>query len=87
LRAAPRRALLCARRPPPKERNVIVNLIANIVGALGAIAFVGFFALKVGALPLILIVALSLALMVFSFYDDMRNDREKARLLSGNGSK
>jgi hypothetical protein len=87
LPAAPRRALLCARRRPHKERNVIVNLIANIVGALGAIAFVGFFALKVGALPLILIVALSLALMVFSFYDDMRNDREKARLLSGNGRK
>ena len=57
----------------------MVNIIANIFGALGAIVFVGFFAYKVAEPPLIVIVVLCLALMVYSFYDDMRNDRTIAQ--------
>ena len=63
----------------------MVNLIANIVGALGAIVFVGFFAYKVDRIPLIIIVACCLALMIYSFYDDMRNDRTLAQLRRKNG--
>jgi hypothetical protein len=56
-----------------------MNLIANVIGALGAIAYVGFFAYKVGELPLTIIVTICLALMVYAFYDDTRRDRAVAR--------
>jgi hypothetical protein len=62
----------------------VVNLIANIVGALGASVFVGFFAYKVEKLPLTIIVVFCLALMIYSFYDDMRNDRTIADYHSKN---
>ena len=61
---------------------MVVNLIANIIGAVGAIVFVGFFAYKVGEPPLTVIVVLCLALMIYSFYDDLKTDREKARILN-----
>jgi hypothetical protein len=57
----------------------VVNIGANIFGALGAIVYVGFFAYKVGAPPLDIIVTCCLALMVYSFYDDIREERAKAR--------
>ena len=63
----------------------MVNLIANIIGSLGAIVFVGFFAYKIDKLPLIIIVGFCLALMLFSFYQDMRNDRTLAQLRGKNG--
>ena len=66
---------------------MIVNLVANIIGAVGAIVFVGFFAYKVGEPPLTIIVVLCLALMIYSFYDDMKTDREKARILSEHARK
>jgi len=59
----------------------MVNLIAYIIGSAGAAVFVGFFAYKVDELPLTAIVTLSLALMVYSFYDDIRSDAEKARII------
>lgn len=61
------------------EKKSVVNIIAYIVGACGAILYVGFFAYKVEAPPLDIIVTCSLALMVYSFYDDWREDRAKAR--------
>ena len=66
----------------------MINLIANTIGALGAIVFVGFFAYKVEQPPLTIIVIVCLALMVYSFYDDMRNDRTIAKFhreTSGDG--
>jgi hypothetical protein len=62
----------------------VVNLIANTVGAVGAIVYVGFFAYKVDKLPLIIIVVCCLALMVYSFYHDMINDRAIARARAEN---
>lgn len=62
-----------------------MNLIANIVGALGAIVYVGFFAYKVNELPLSIIVVICLCLMVYSFFDDMRKDRAIARARRENG--
>ena len=61
----------------------MVDLIANIIGALGSITFVGFLAYRINALPLSIIVVVALCLMVYSFYDDMRNDRAAARARSG----
>ncbi|MBI1416221.1 MAG: hypothetical protein GC146_03275 [Limimaricola sp.] len=55
-----------------------MQLLANIVGAVGAIVYVGYFALSVGAPSLSIIVALSLAMMVYSFYDDMRTAASRA---------
>lgn len=60
----------------------MVNLIANTIGALGSIVFAGFLAYKIDKLPLSIIVAAALCLMVYSFYDDMRNDRAAARARS-----
>lgn len=57
----------------------MVNIFAYIFGACGAILYVGFFAYKVEAPPLDIIVTCCLALMVYSFYDDIREERAKAR--------
>jgi uncharacterized membrane protein len=59
--------------------KVVVNIIANIFGALGAIVFVGYFAYTLAEPPLTIIVVVCLCLMVYSFYDDMRNDRTIAQ--------
>ncbi len=56
----------------------MVSLVAYIVGAIGAIWYVGFLAYKIDKLPLIVITVCCLALMVYSFYDDWRNDRAVA---------
>lgn len=64
----------------------MISLIAYVIGAVGAIWYIGFFAYKVEALPLTVIVAVCLALMVYSFYDDARNDRAVAQARSENGS-
>lgn len=58
----------------------MINIIASIFGAAGAIIFVGFFAYKVDQPPLTIIVVCCLALMLYSFYDDIRNDRTIARI-------
>lgn len=57
----------------------MINIFANIFGAIGAIVFVGFLAFKIDKLPLTVIVVFCLALMIYSFYDDMRNDRTIAQ--------
>jgi hypothetical protein len=64
--------------------HAVINVIANIFGALGAIVFVGYFAYKVAQPPLIIIVVFCLCLMVYSFYDDMRNDRTIAQFHKDN---
>ena len=65
----------------------MVNIFANILGALGAIVFVGYFAYKVEEPPLTIIVVICLCLMVYSFYDDMRNDRTIAQFHKNNREK
>jgi UDP-N-acetylmuramyl pentapeptide phosphotransferase/UDP-N-acetylglucosamine-1-phosphate transferase len=57
----------------------MINLLASIIGIAGAIVYVGFFAYKVDAPPLMIIVACCLALMVYSFYDDWREARARAQ--------
>ena len=64
----------------------MVSVIAYIVGAIGSIWYVGFMAYKIDKLPLIVITALSLALMVYSFYDDWKNDRANAQARSQHGA-
>ncbi len=59
----------------------MVNIFAYIFGSTGAAVFVGYFAYKVNEPPLTVIVVVCLALMVYSFYDDVRNDAAKARII------
>jgi hypothetical protein len=61
---------------------MFVNLICYFIGSVGATVFVGFFAYKVDKLPLTIIVALCLLLMAYSFVDDLRGERAKARILN-----
>ena len=63
-----------------------MNLIASIVGALGAITYVGFFAYKIGKLPLTVIVIIGLCLMVYSFYHDYQTDRARAQARNDDNS-
>jgi hypothetical protein len=66
----------------------VVNLLASVLGAAGSIVYVGFFAYKVEAPPLIIIVAGCLSLMVYAFYDDMREERaNRSRASNGNAHK
>lgn len=51
------------------------NLIVNIIGAVLAILFVGYFAVDVGAIPLLVIVACCLGLMIYALYQETRNGR------------
>lgn len=62
----------------------MTNLISNIVGAIAAIIFVGYFAYKVNELPLTIIVIVGLALMVYALYEDMLDDRILARFRARN---
>jgi Flp pilus assembly protein TadB len=91
LRPARRRGLIAQRLAQEANKangwNAVVNILANIFGAAGAIVFIGYFAYKVDEPPLIIIVVLCLALMVYSFYDDMRNDRTIARFHMENENK
>jgi hypothetical protein len=77
-----RRALIRHRAFTAREHSVLITIFASIFGAIGAIVYVGFFAIKVGAPPLIIIVICCLLPMVYAFYDDIRQDREMARIRS-----
>ncbi len=65
-----------------------MKIFTNLIGALGAITFVGYFAYKVNETPLTIIVVICLGLMVYAFYDDTRRDRAVAHARRENeGSK
>jgi hypothetical protein len=55
-----------------------LKLVANLVGALGAIAYVGFFAYKVNEPPLTIIAVICLCLMICAFIEDLRRNRAVA---------
>jgi hypothetical protein len=82
-----RRALIRTWASSAREHNVLITIFASIIGAAGAILYVGFFAIKVGAPPLIIIVICCLLPMVYAFYDDIRQDQEMARIRSEHENK
>ena len=55
-----------------------MKIIASLIGALGAILYVGYFAYTVNELPLTVIVVFSLALMVYSI-ERIESLAQKAR--------
>ena len=52
----------------------MVTLLANVVGGILAILFVGYFAYSVAELPLTIIVIGCLALMVIALYKETREN-------------
>jgi hypothetical protein len=48
------------------------TLIGFIIGAAGAILYVGFFAYKIHKLPLYIIAGVCLAMMIYAFYEEWR---------------
>jgi hypothetical protein len=52
----------------------VLSILANSFGAAGAIVFVGFFAYKIDKMALTVITVLSLALMLYSTYQEIKSD-------------
>lgn len=52
----------------------MITLLANVIGAVLAIVFVGYFAYSVNELPLTIIVVGCLALMIIALYKETRAD-------------
>lgn len=63
----------------------MLSLIATVIGAFCGMLYIGFFAYKVGAPPLIVITAICLGLMLYAFYDDIRRERASARARNEGG--
>lgn len=62
------------------SRKLVVAFAAVAAGSL-AVAFLGFLAIKIGALPLIVIIFGVLSLMVYDLFDTLR-----AMIRGGNGN-
>ena len=50
--------------------NGVLQFVSLFIATILAVLFVGFLAWKVGAAPLVVIVALCLALMVYGLYSE-----------------
>lgn len=66
---------------------MLLDIFASVIGAFGAILYIGFFAYKVGAPPLMIIAICCMLPMVVAFYADLRHDREMARIRGGHERK
>ena len=53
----------------------MTTVLASILGASLAVVFVGYLAISIGKIPLLVITALSLGLMVVAIYQDIRESR------------
>jgi hypothetical protein len=51
----------------------MINLIAIVLGASLAVLFVGYLAISIDKIPLLVIVVLCLGLMAYSTYEDLRD--------------
>ncbi len=53
----------------------MANLIGGVIGLLGIVVFLGFYAIKIRSTPLWVIIVVILALAVFDFVQSVRKDR------------
>lgn len=53
----------------------MTTVLANILGASLAVLFVGYLAVSIAKIPLLVITALSLGLMFIAIYQDVRESR------------
>jgi hypothetical protein len=54
------------------EQGQMINWIAASIAILSAAVFLGWLAYTIGAVPLAIVIAITVALMLFDFYDSMR---------------
>jgi hypothetical protein len=57
----------------------MINLIAIILGASLAVLYVGFLAISIGKLALLVIVVICLCLMAYSTFEDLRDEWKTRR--------
>jgi hypothetical protein len=50
----------------------MINSIAASIAILSAAVFLGWLAYTIGVVPLTIVIAITVALMLFDFYDSMR---------------
>ena len=50
----------------------MINRIAASIAILSAAVFLGWLAYAIGALPLTIVIVIGIAMMLFDFYDSMR---------------
>jgi hypothetical protein len=59
------------------ERHAtMMNLLAGSIALIIALGYVGIIAVRVNSLPLWVVVAIGVAMMVWSFYDSLRESDE-----------
>lgn len=63
--------------------KVVATLIAGIISAAMAVAFLGFLAIKIGAVPFAVIVFAVLSMMLWDFFDTMRETVRTAGKING----
>lgn len=63
--------------------KVVTTIIAGGISAAMAVAFLGFLAIKIGALPFMIIVFAVLAMMLWDFFDTMRDAYRSAAISNG----
>lgn len=63
--------------------KVVTTIIAGMIGVGMAVAFLGFLAIKIGELPFVLIVFAVLAMMLWDFFDTMRETYRSAGANNG----
>jgi hypothetical protein len=74
LRPGRKRALITSGRADGTGRaHGMINLIAIVLGASLAVLFVGYLAISIDKIPLLVIVVLCLGLMAYSTYEDLRD--------------
>ncbi len=52
----------------------MANLIGGLIGLLGVVAFLGFYAVKIRSTPLWVIIAVILVLAAVDFFQSVRKD-------------
>lgn len=53
----------------------MANLIGGVIGVLGIVVFLGFYAIKIRSTPLWVIIVVVLVLAAFDFVQSVRKDR------------
>ena len=64
--------------------KVIITIVAGVLAASLAVVFLGFLAIEIGAIPLVIIVFGILGAMLWDFFDTMRTTAKTADAQNGN---
>jgi hypothetical protein len=59
-----------------ERHETMMNLLAGSIALIIALGYVGIIAVRVNSLPLWVVVAIGVVMMVWSFYDSLREAEE-----------